>query len=241
MLETISGTLTGWNPTPVTATAYSFPSMEPVRLVEYSRDHLYMPLRKDILHRAVIYEGDKARQGTASTKWRDDVHGSGRKLAPQKGTGRARVGDRKSPIRKGGGVAHGPHPRDFSSKLPNKLYDQAWRIALSYRYRRGQMIIVDNEIALPEEATPYFFREFFLANRWGQKFGRSTLITSSKDEALYAAVKEVGHHATILNRDDVDVKNLLETARLIIEKRTLDQLLAKHSRDLVTQPAKARY
>ncbi|OJJ51024.1 hypothetical protein ASPZODRAFT_308920 [Penicilliopsis zonata CBS 506.65] len=230
-----------WDPSPVKATTYSFPSMEPLRFVEYPRNHLLMPLRKDILHRAVVYEGDKTRQGSASTKWRDDVHGSGRKLHQQKGTGKARVGDRKSPIRKGGGVAHGPHPRDFSSGLPRKIYDQAWRIALSYRYKRGQLIIIDDEIAMPGDATPHLLREIFKINRWGREFGRSTLITDRRDDDLFAAVEEVGEHARILDRDDVDVKDLLETGRLIVEKQALDRILAHHSKDLNSTPAKATY
>jgi large subunit ribosomal protein L4 len=230
-----------WNTEPARATTYSFPSMEPLRFVEYPRNHLLMPLRKDILHRAVVFEGDATRQGTANTKWRADVHGSNRKLFAQKGTGRARAGDKKSPIRKGGGVAHGPHPRDFSSGLPNKIYDQAWRIALSYRYRRGQLIIIDNEISIPEDATPHLVKEILKVNNWGREFGRSTLITDQVNEGLFAAVRELGEHAKILDRKDVDVKDLLETGRLIIEKQALDRILAHHSRDLVAKPAKALY
>ncbi|PYH93675.1 ribosomal protein L4 [Aspergillus ellipticus CBS 707.79] len=230
-----------WNPEPVKATTYSFPSMEPLRQVEYPQNHLLMPMRKDLLHRAVVYEGDMTRQGTASTKWRDDVHGSGRKLHPQKGTGKARVGDKKSPIRRGGGVAFGPHPRDFSSGLPRKIYDKAWRIALSYRYKRGQLTIIDNEIVLPENATPYLIEEIFKVNNWGKDFGRSTLITERLDENLFETVRKVGHHAKILDRLDVDVKDLLETGRLIIEKQALDRILAQHSHDLDMQPRKALY
>ncbi|KAA8652656.1 mitochondrial 54S ribosomal protein uL4m [Aspergillus tanneri] len=226
---------------PVQATTYSFPSMEPLRFVEYPRNHLLMPLRKDILHRAVVYEGDMTRQGTASTKWRDEVHGSHRKLRAQKGSGKARVGDKTSPTRKGGGVAFGPRPRDFSTDLPQKIYDQAWRIALSYRYRRGQLIILDNEISIPEDATTHLISEIFKVNSWGREFGRSTLITDRLDEELFDKVRQVGEHAKILNRQDVDVKDLLETGRLIIEKQALDRILAQHSRDLTSKVAKALY
>lgn len=232
----------GWTPpAPVKATTYAFPSMEPIRFVEYSRNHLMVPLRKDLLHRAVVYEGDKTRQGTANTKWRDEVHGSHRKLQPQKGTGRARVGNKQSPIRKGGGVAFGPKPRDFSSDLPRKIYDQAWRIALSYRYKRGQLIVLDNEVSITEDATPHLITEMFKVNRWGREFGRSTLITDRLDEQLFSTVREVGQHAKILDRLDVDVKDLLETGRLIIEKKALDRMLATHSKDLNGKPARAVY
>ncbi|KAL4930870.1 mitochondrial 54S ribosomal protein uL4m [Aspergillus undulatus] len=233
--------LAKWAPKPVLTTTYSFPSMEPVRFVEYQRDQLMMPLRKDILHRAVVYEGDMTRQGTASTKWRSEVHGSNRKIQAQKGSGRARVGDKKSPIRKGGGVAFGPHPRDFSSGLPQKIYDQAWRIALSYRYRRGQLIIIDDKIGIPEDATPHLIKEIFKVNRWGREFGRSTLITDLENKRLFETVRGVGEHAKILDRQDVDVKDLLETGRLIVEKSALDIILNQHSRDLKSKPAVATY
>jgi large subunit ribosomal protein L4 len=230
-----------WNLPPVQATLYSFPSMEPLRFIEYAQKHLLMPLRRDILHRAIIYEGDASRQGTASTKWRSDVRGSGRKLYAQKGTGKARVGDRKSPIRRGGGVAFGPHPRDFSTGLPRKIYDQAWRIAFSYRFKRGELIIVDDKMPIPDDATPYLIKHMFKANCWGREHGRSTLITDTKDDHLFAMVNELSEHAKILDRRDVDVKDLLETGRLIIQKRALDKILSMHSSDLRIGPAKARY
>lgn len=230
-----------WSPPHVEATTYSFPSMEPMRLVKYKHDHLMMPLRKDILHRAIVYEGDNTRQGTASTKWRGEVHGSNRKLYPQKGMGRARAGDKKSPVRVGGGVAFGPHPRDFSTKLPAKIYDKAWRIALSYRYSRGELIIIDKGIDIPEEATPHLIDRIFRENKWGKGCGRSTLITNLENERLFSTVRELGKHAKILSRKDVDVKDLLETGRLIIEKGALDRILATHLRDLKKRVAVATY
>jgi large subunit ribosomal protein L4 len=232
---------TAWSPPPpVPVTLYSFPSMKPVKVEEYKTEYLALPLRKDLLHRAVIYEGDKTRSGTASTKWRGDVHGSGRKLAPQKGTGRARVGDKKSPIRRGGGVAHGPHPRDFSTGLPRKIYDKAWRTALSYRYSCGHIMLVDR-IQMPDGASPWFWQSFFESNSWGKGNGRCTLITHSKDSALFKAVNQVNQHARIMDQTDVDVKDLLMTGKLIIEKQALDKILRGHSRDLVKSVAKATY
>jgi large subunit ribosomal protein L4 len=250
---------------PVPATLYKFPTMEPLRYITYPANYLHLPLRKDILHRAVIYEGDGTRQGTASTKWRDDVHGSGRKLYRQKGTGKARVGDKKSPIRRGGGVAFGPHPRDFSTGLPKKIYDLAWRTAFSYRYRRGELIIVDS-ISLPDGAGPRFFKSAFGVNNWGNANGRSMLVSgyrplltdaqrekmvrlqSRRDEALprlvehdrreedlsrmVKAMEDCGADGRFLVQEDLDVKNVLEMGRIIIEKSALDYLMMRHRSDL---------
>ncbi|PGH05155.1 50S ribosomal protein L4 [Polytolypa hystricis UAMH7299] len=221
-----------WNPAPAIATLYDFPSLEPLQFLKYQPEHLLLPLRRDILHRAVVYEGDMTRQGTASTKWRDDVRGSGAKIRPQKGTGRARLGDKKSPMLRGGGVAFGPHPRDFSSGLPKKVYDLAWRTALSYRYRRGQLIIVNDNISIPDGASPHFLQRVFMEHNWGKEFGRSTLITDLRNESLVESAVEIGKHARVLEREDVDVKDILETGRLVIEKNALDRILSEHSSDL---------
>ncbi|EAS28074.3 mitochondrial 54S ribosomal protein YmL6 [Coccidioides immitis RS] len=228
-----------WKPTPAIATLYDFPTMEPLRFLEYKHEHLLLPLRRDILHRAVVYEGDMARQGTANTKWRSEVRGSRKKIRPQKGTGRARLGDKKSPMLRGGGVAHGPHPRDFSTELPQKIYDKAWRTALSYRYRRGQLIIVNDNISMPKDTTVHFLKEIFDTHNWGKKFGRSLLITEVKKEKLFRSIAEISEEARVLDREDVDVKDLLETGRLIIEKMALDRMLANHSSDLQSRPIKA--
>lgn len=213
--------------------------MEPVQLLQYSQKELQMPIRKDILHRAVVFEGDNTRQGSANAKWRGDVHGSHRKLLPQKGSGRARVGDKMSPIRRGGGVAHGPHPRDFGTDLPRKIYDQAWRIALSYRFSRGELVVIDNELSLPSDATPFLMKNILHANGWSTKNGRSTIITKSKDEEFFDKVSKLRRYVTLRDLQTLDVKNLLETSRLIIERGALDNILARHSSDLRNRPASA--
>lgn len=199
-----------------------------------------MPLRRDILHRAVIFEADGSRQGTASTKWRADVHGSNRKIAPQKGLGRARVGDKKSPIRRGGGVAFGPHPRDFSTELPRKIYDIAFRTALSHRYRKGELIILDSKPTLPMSNSPWLLHNIFTTNKWGKGHGRSLLVTDShrmspETERLFETMLMMGEHGDAKDLEDVDVKDLLSAGRVIIDKEALNIVLATHSADLGTK------
>lgn len=206
--------------------------MEPMRFEQYSSKQLYLPLRRDILHRAVVYEGDMTRQGTASTKWRKDVHGTSKKVLPQKGTGNARVGDKKSPIRKGGGVAFGPHPRDFSTGLQRKVYDLAWRTALSYRYRRGELIVIGDKISIRGKAGIGFLTEVFQGNQWGSGFGRSTLVTSTYRPPLFKDMGELKRHGIVKDMFDVDVKDLLETGRIVMEKQALDTILRAHMSDL---------
>jgi len=97
------------------------------------------PVRRDILHLCVVHYLDSLRQGTASTKTRGEVAGSRRKIRPQKGTGKARLGDRQSPMLRGGGVAFGPKPRDFSTKLNRKVVQMGMRVALTMKLREQRL------------------------------------------------------------------------------------------------------
>ncbi|KAG4413144.1 hypothetical protein IFR04_013721 [Cadophora malorum] len=216
----------------VLTTIYKFPTMEPVRFESYNSKHLHLPLRRDILHRAVVFEGDATRQGTASVKTRYEVHGSHRKIRPQKGSGRARLGTAQSPMLKGGGKSFGPHPRDFATGLPRKMYDLAWRTALSWRYRRGELIICENGMDIEYPKTQ-FIKHIFSHNHWGGEDGRTLLITNDFRENLATALAPAGEEGRVQLVEDVDVKDLLELGRVIIEKGALEQILSEHQSDLV--------
>jgi large subunit ribosomal protein L4 len=229
-------------PTPALTTLWNFPTLEPLRFIEYPANHLNLPLRKDLLHRAVIYEGDKTRQGTASTKWRSEVHGSNRKIRPQKGSGRARLGNKKSPMLRGGGVAFGPKPRDFSTGLPKKVYDLAFRTALSYRWKRGELVVV-NDLEIPknidESDNKYWVKHCFNTLGWGNDHGRSFLVikeTENEKRLAKTLNEECGEHGRARLANDVDVKNLLEMGRLVIEQGALKELFKWYQSDLPRPP-----
>ena len=102
------------------------------------------PIRKKLLRDAVImYEANK-RQGTASTKTKGEVAGGGRKPWTQKHTGRARAGSIRSPLWKGGGVSHGPKPRDYSFAIPKKARRLALYTALSAKARDNELVVIDD-------------------------------------------------------------------------------------------------
>ncbi|KAL6711440.1 54S ribosomal protein yml6, mitochondrial [Coniothyrium glycines] len=218
----------------VTATIHQFPSLEPLRFETFPANHLYLPTRKDILHRAVIYEGDMTRLGTASTKTRHEVRGSSKKVRPQKGTGHARIGDRKSPMLRGGGVAFGPKPRDFSTELPKKVYDLAWRTALSYRFRKGELIIVDNAMEI-ESPSARLLSDIFKYHEKMRGKGRSLLVTTEERPLLEQALADMDRADQAVTWDFVDVKNLLELSRVIIERDALHNILLSHQEDLTNK------
>ena len=95
-----------------------------------------------LIHQVVVAQLAAARQGTASTKTRAEVSGGGRKPYKQKGTGRARQGSIRAPQFTGGGVVHGPTPRDYSQRTPKKMKAAALRGALSDRARDGRIHVV---------------------------------------------------------------------------------------------------
>ena len=95
-----------------------------------------------LIHQVVVAQLAAARQGTASTKNRGEVSGGGRKPYKQKGTGRARQGSTRAPQFTGGGVVHGPTPRDYSQRTPKKMKAAALRGALSDRARHGRIHVL---------------------------------------------------------------------------------------------------
>jgi large subunit ribosomal protein L4 len=171
------------------------------------------------------------RLGTASTKDRHEVRGSARKIRPQKGSGRARLGDKKSPMLRGGGVAFGPRPRDFATELPKKVYDLAWRTALSYRFRKGELIIVDNAMELESPSTR-LLEDIFKYHKKLQGKGRNLLVTLEERPLLEYALSQMGRGEQTLTWEEVDVKNLLELSRIIIERDALHNILSSHQEDL---------
>ncbi len=103
-----------------------------------------LEVKEHILHDVVRMQRAARRAGTACTKTRVEVRGSGAKPWRQKGTGRARAGSRRSPIWRGGGVTFGPKPRDYSFKLNRKVKKQALAMAMSARLQEGNLIVLDD-------------------------------------------------------------------------------------------------
>jgi large subunit ribosomal protein L4 len=132
------------------------PSVEVVDLnntvvgsLELSDEVFGAPVNEDLLYEAVRHSQAARHRGTAKTKTRHEVSGSGKKLWRQKGTGRARMGSIRSPLWRHGGTTHGPQLRDYSYKLPRKMIQGALRSALSAKLRDGELRVVQ-EFALPD-------------------------------------------------------------------------------------------
>jgi large subunit ribosomal protein L4 len=125
------------------STVYSKDGKE-LRSIELDDDVFGLPVNEDLIWYAINNELANKRLGTASTKDRGEVHGSNAKPYKQKGTGRARRGDKKSPLMVGGGVVFGPKPRDFSYAIPKKAKRLALKTILSLKAQSDTLTVVED-------------------------------------------------------------------------------------------------
>jgi large subunit ribosomal protein L4 len=164
-----------------------------------------------LLHQAVTAQQANKRRGTQDTQQRGDVSYSTRKIRPQKGTGQARQGSRRSPLLKGGGVAHGPHPRSYRQRLPKKMRRQALRIALSEKIRDEGVTIVDAlKFDTPKSGT---IRDMVAAL---ELKGRTLIVTSATDQNVVKSANNIPgvevQAATLMNPlETTSVTNLIVT------------------------------
>jgi large subunit ribosomal protein L4 len=122
---------------------YSVQGVE-LRSIELDDSVFGLPVNDDVIWYAINNELANKRQGNACTKDRGEIHGSNAKPYKQKGTGRARRGDKKSPVLVGGGVVFGPKPRDFSYSIPKKMKRLAMKTILSLKAQSDTLKIVED-------------------------------------------------------------------------------------------------
>ena len=187
---------------------------------ELREDIFGLEVKKHILWEAVKWQLAKRRQGTHSTKTRGELAYSGRKLYSQKGTGNARHGDRGANIFVGGGVAHGPKPRDYYYPLPKKVRKLALKMALSSRAKQNAIILVDS-IDLGEVPKTKRALEFLKAN--GLE-GRKVLVVIPERDQI--TEKSFGNLQTakVLPVEGLNVYDILWADSLVIIKSALDKI-----------------
>ncbi|KAF1805079.1 ribosomal protein L4 domain-containing protein [Mucor lusitanicus] len=210
-------------PTTIQAFLREFKTNEPVSIIDLDKTVFGAPIRRDILHRVVVWQRDAMRQGTSSTKGRADVRGSGKKIAPQKGRGKARQGDGKAPHMTGGGIAFGPKPRDHSTELPRKVQELGLRVALSAKYAQDQLIVVETLQDLPTPKT----RELkqILDTTYGSP--RTLVIIDDCNSNIELAARNIPN-CEVIHVEETNVLDLMTYDKLIIEKNaveTLEQVL----------------
>jgi len=185
--------------------------------IELSSDISETTINKDVLHQVVAMHLANKRSGTAYTKGRSDVHGSKRKLYRQKGTGMARAGGRRSPVRVGGGVAFGPKPRDYGYKVPKKVKRLAIRCALADKLQNDSVVVVDT-IKLDQPKTKQIIN---MIDKLGIPGDEKTLIVldSSSDNVLYS-VRNIPR-VNVCVWDTLNTYDILWHDRLLVTQEAL--------------------
>jgi large subunit ribosomal protein L4 len=170
-----------------------------------------------VLHEAVRQQRAARRNGTASTKTRKDVRGSGAKPWRQKGTGRARAGTRKSPIWRGGGTTFGPKPRDYSFKLNRKVKQQAVAMALSARYQEGNLVVLD-DFTLEAIKTKEFVSIMEVL-----ELNNALIVVDSENEELSKSSRNVPGYK-VMKTDGVNVYDILLHEKLVLLQPAIERL-----------------
>lgn len=147
-----------------------------------------LPVNDDVIYYAVNNELANKRIGTACTKGRAEVHGSNSKPYSQKGTGRARRGDKKSPILVGGGVVFGPKPRDFSYSIPKKAKRLAMKSILSLKAQNDRLVVVE-DFTIEDGKTKKLAE---ILSKFGEK-ERTVIILKDDDGMIKRAGKNIPH------------------------------------------------
>lgn len=186
--------------------------------VELRDDVFNVKVKKHILWEVVKWQLACRRQGTHSTKTRGEVNYSGRKLLPQKGTGNARHGERGANIFVGGGVAHGPKPRDYSYTLPKKVRKLGLKMALSDKAQTGNLIFVD-EVNVGD--TPKTKKAVEFLKNLGVDKEKVLLVLPEKREVVIKSFRNLPN-AKVLPVEGLNVYDILWSDKLIIEKPAIE-------------------
>ena len=175
-------------------------------------------IKPALMHQVVVAGAAAQRAGTHSTKTRADVRGGGKKPWRQKGTGRARAGSIRAPQWTGGGVAHGPHPRDHSQRLPKKMRRAALRSALTAVAGDGKVLVVD---AFAFEAPKTKLAVEALA-AVGAEGGKVLVVLAAPDEQVQKAFRNLPHVRVTFGRS-LATYEVLEADFLVFTREALGQ------------------
>ncbi|MFC2047286.1 50S ribosomal protein L4 [Chloroflexota bacterium] len=201
---------------------------EVVKQIEISDQVFAVPFNQALVHQALVRQRANARQGTTSTKTRSEVAGSSRKLFRQKGTGAARAGNRRSPLRRGGGITFGPQPRSYRQAMPKKMRQQALRCVLSAKARDEELMVLE-QLELKESKTKEIVR---IITALGVD-SSALIVTSESEDTVVKSARNLTGIKTIptslLNVVDIlSYKMLLMTEAAVRKaERLWDQRLSR--------------
>jgi len=177
--------------------------------VELAEDVFSVPVKPNVLHEVVTMQLANRRSGTAAVKHRSDVRGSGRKLFRQKGTGRARRGDVKSPLLRGGGVVFGPDGRKYTQKVTKKVRRLALKMALSSKVLENELMVLD-QFELDQIKT-----KEFVSVLNALKLNNALIVTENTNEHLERSSRNVPD-VKVLRSEGLNVYDILKYRTLVL-------------------------
>jgi len=180
-------------------------------------DLFNISVKPSVLHEVVTMQLANRRSGTAAVKHRSDVKGSGHKLFRQKGTGRARRGDIKDPLLRGGGVIFGPDPRSYMYKVPKKVRRLALKMALSSKFQEKDLVVID-QLELKHVKTKEFVS---ILNALGIDNG--LIVTEKKDDTLALSARNV-KNIKVLKSDGLNVYDILKHKKLVLIEASVNTI-----------------
>lgn len=192
---------------------------EKVGTLELSSEIFDVEVREHLFHEVVRAQLAARRAGTANTKGRSEINRTGAKAWKQKGTGRARQGDRKAPHWVGGGVVHGPHPRSFAKKVNKKVRAAALFAALSRRAQEGRLHVVD-------DMTLGAIKTKAVANVLAKFAAPKALFVDSDNTNLQLATRNLAS-AHYLSVGELNVYDILRHDDLLLSRSAVESLQAR--------------
>jgi large subunit ribosomal protein L4 len=180
------------------------------------------PVRSDILHAVVRWQLARKRQGTHKTKTRGEVAGGGKKPYKQKGTGRARQGSIRAPQFAGGGVVHGPVPRDYSQRTPKKMKVAALRGALSDRVRAGQLHVVTGVVG---GETPSTKQAKTALRNWTEAKKVLVVLNRNEEENSWLSLRNL-QNVHLIDPGQLNTYDVLNSDDVVFTKAAFDRFVA---------------
>ena len=181
-----------------------------------------------VMHQVVTAQLAAARAGTHSTKTRSEVRGGGAKPWRQKGTGRARQGSIRSPQWRGGGIAHGPKPRDYRQRTPKKMVSLALRSALSDRAALGKVVVVsDWPMTEPRTKDAIALLEALDLRVKGTRPERVLVVLDRSEEAVWKSFRNLGERVQIILTDELNTYDVLVNDSIVFSRATLTALIGR--------------
>jgi large subunit ribosomal protein L4 len=179
-----------------------------------------------LMHQVVVAQLAAARQGTHKTKTRGEVAGGGRKPYKQKGTGRARQGSIRAPQFTGGGVVHGPVPRDYRQRTPKKMKAAALRGALSDRAREGRVLVVSTFVEGDTPRTKDALRVLATV----AKTEKVLVVLGRADETNWLSLRNVPT-VHLLAADQLNTYDVLVADEVVFTSEGLDEFLSMANKE----------